>query len=53
MLKEAVRLEYIYKNPAAAVLPLKERQKRKSILTEKEVKALFGTGSLETVWDGA
>jgi len=52
MLKEAVRLEYIHKNPVAAVLPFKEKQKRKSILTEKEVKALFGTESLENVWDG-
>lgn len=50
MLKEAVRLEYIHKNPAAAVLPLKERQKRKSILTENEVKKLFGPGSLENIW---
>jgi integrase len=51
MLKEAVRLEYIHKNPADAVLPLKERQKRKSILSEIEVKKLFGPGSLESVWN--
>jgi integrase len=52
MLKEAVRLEYLYKNPAVSVLPLKEIQKRKSILTIDEVKKLFEGGSLEDTWDG-
>jgi integrase len=52
MLKEAVRLEYLNNNPAASVLPLKENQKRKSILTENEVKMLFGTGALQEVWGG-
>ena len=52
MMKEAVRLEYLHKNPAAAVLPLKENQRRKSILTLDEVKQLFSEGALEDVWEG-
>jgi integrase len=52
MLKEAVRLEYLHKNPATSILPLKEKQKLKSILTLEEVKRLFGDNVLEEVWDG-
>lgn len=52
MLKEAVRLEYIYKNPAKGINELKERPKRKSILNIDEVKKLFQDDSLETIWEG-
>lgn len=51
MLKEAVRFEYLNKNPAASVLPLKENQRRKSILTLAEMKRLFAEGALEEVWE--
>lgn len=52
MLKEAVRLEYLHKNPSTPILPLKEEPRRKSILTVEELKALFGDGTLTQVWGG-
>jgi len=51
MLKESVRLEYIYKSPADPVLPLKENPRRKSILKIDDVKTLFCDGALNTIWN--
>jgi integrase len=51
MLKEAVRLEYLQKNPAAPILPLKEDPRRKSILNMDELRALFDDRALVSVWE--
>jgi len=50
MMKEAVRLGYLTKNPAQPVQFLKANPKRKSILTVEDLKLLFGDGALERVW---
>ncbi|MBN2324801.1 MAG: tyrosine-type recombinase/integrase [Spirochaetes bacterium] len=50
MMKEAVRLEYLQKNPADPILPLKEDPRRKSIFSLEEVRALFGKDAFEKVW---
>jgi site-specific recombinase XerD len=52
MLKEAVRLEYLHKNSAVLILPLKEEPRRKSILSLEDVKSLFGTDALFEIWGG-
>ena len=39
--------------PSCSSIASQGKTEKKSILTEKEVKALFGTGFLETMWDGA
>lgn len=52
MLKEAVRLEYLNKSPAASIVQLKENQKEKSILTIDEVRELFQDDNIDQVWGG-
>jgi len=52
MLKEAVRLEYLYRNPAEGINQLQERPKEKSILTIDEVKELFHKDNIDRVWNG-
>jgi integrase len=52
MLKEAVRLEYLYRNPAASVLKLKETPQEKSTLKPDQVRELFRDESIDEVWNG-
>jgi len=52
MLKEAVRLEYLHKNPAASILKLKENPREKSILTIGQVQQLFAESSIDETWAG-
>jgi integrase len=51
MLNEAVRLEYLLKNPANSIIQLKENPKEKSILTIDEVKELFRDDNIDRVWN--
>ena len=50
MLKEAVRLGYLQKNPADPILQLKENQREKSILTLVQVKSLFYDSDIDETW---
>ena len=52
MLKEAVRLGYLQKNPSDPILQLKENQRKKSILTLEQVKTLFTDTTINEVWSG-
>ena len=52
MLKEAVRLEYLYRSPAEGIKQLRERPKEKSILTIDEVKELLLEDNINRVWNG-
>jgi integrase len=52
MLKEAVRLDYIYKSPAASITQLRESPKEKSILTVDEVMELFREDEIDRIWEG-
>ena len=52
MLKEAVRLEYLHKNPADSIIQLKEKPKEKSILTINEVRKLFRDDNIDRIWGG-
>jgi integrase len=51
MQKEAVRLEYLHKNPADSIIQLKEKPKEKSVLTVDEVRRLFFEDNIPTVWE--
>ncbi len=53
MLNEAYRLELIKHNPVAAVKPLKEQSKARSILTLQEVKTLFESERSRETWSSA
>ena len=52
MLNEAVRLDYLLKNPADGVGFLKQIPKTKSILNMEEVKRLFDDAAIEKIWRG-
>jgi integrase len=52
MLNEAVRLEYLQKNPAVGIGKLKEHKRKRSIFTFKEVKSLFSNSAVDAVWGG-
>jgi len=52
ILKEAVRLEYLIKNPADGIRQFRENPKKKSILSMDEVMKLFNDRALSEVWGG-
>ncbi len=52
MFKEAVRLEYLHKSPAAGIMQLREKPKQKSILSIDEIRQLFQENNINLVWDG-
>lgn len=52
MLNEAVRLDYLLKNPTDGVGFLKQKPKIKSILSMEEVRKLFDDNNLEEIWAG-
>jgi len=52
MLKEAVRLEYLPKNPADPILKLKADPQEKSILNREEVIQLFVEDRIDEIWNG-
>jgi integrase len=52
MLNEAVRLEYLLKNPAAGIGKLKEHKQSRSIFTLEEVRTLFCDDTVDSVWGG-
>jgi len=52
ILKEAVRLEYLYRSPATGIKQLLEKPKEKSILTIGEVKELFFEDNIDHIWSG-
>lgn len=52
MLNEAVRLGYLYRNPAEKIGKLREVPKEKSILTPDEVRQLFQEDQMDYIWEG-
>jgi integrase len=52
MLKEAVRLDYLIKNPAEGVKQFREKPKQKSILTLDEVRELFRDDGIDEICGG-
>jgi len=51
MLKEAVRLDYLNKNPAEGIKRFRENPKKRSILKIDEVKELFNENKISELWD--
>jgi integrase len=49
---EALRLGIVRKNPVKNVLPYKEQQKEKGMLTAEESRKLFDQNNLDKVWGG-
>lgn len=53
ILKEAVRLDYLSKNPANGIMQFKEKPRERGILTFDEVKVLFMGDVLQSIWNGS
>lgn len=52
MLEEAVRLEYLPRNPAKSIEPLSENPRERSILRIDEIIELFRNENLTRIWGG-
>ena len=51
MLGEAVRREYLKKNPVIGVEPLKENPRERNILSIEEVRKLFKDDTINRIWE--